>query len=115
MDELSYALKKGKIIVPVLYLQCEIPFRIDRILHSDFTKNYDKGFNDLLRAFDIPKEKKKTKLTIGKRYQGDKFFYIDASGQHGLIAAPVDQGKHGWEEAKKTCKNLVLAGYDDWY
>ena len=30
-------------------------------------------------------------LTIGQAYQGGIIFWLDASGQHGLIAAPVDQ------------------------
>lgn len=32
-----------------------------------------------------------TKLAIGQYYQGGIIFYIDGSGQHGLIAAPNDQ------------------------
>ena len=31
-------------------------------------------------------------IGIGKTYQGGIIFYIDDSGQHGLIAAPIDQG-----------------------
>ncbi|MBC7507398.1 MAG: hypothetical protein H7320_01410, partial [Ferruginibacter sp.] len=32
-----------------------------------------------------------TTLTIGQSYQGGKIFWLDATGQHGLIAATVDQ------------------------
>ena len=31
-------------------------------------------------------------LTIGQRYQGGIIFWLDATGQHGLIAATADQG-----------------------
>ncbi len=31
-------------------------------------------------------------IAIGNKFQGGVIFYIDASGQHGLIAAPSDQG-----------------------
>lgn len=32
-----------------------------------------------------------TNLKIGKKYQGGIIFYLDSTGQHGLIAAPTDQ------------------------
>jgi hypothetical protein len=32
-----------------------------------------------------------TRHWIGEHYQGGIIFYVDSSGQHGLIAAPVDQ------------------------
>jgi hypothetical protein len=35
-------------------------------------------------------------IALGKTYQGGIIFYIDGSGQHGLIAAPKDQGYAKW-------------------
>ena len=82
---------------------------------------------------------------IGQFYQGGIIFYIDSTGEHGLIAAPVDQGTAPWGcegtlvgtllgygkgpqntiaieavcttagTAADICANLVLNGYDDWY
>jgi hypothetical protein len=37
------------------------------------------------------KENEKSSFTIGQDYQGGKIAYIDATGLHGLIAAPLDQ------------------------
>ena len=37
-----------------------------------------------------------TTLSIGQIYQGGKIAYIDASGLHGLIAAPSDQEQAPW-------------------
>src|SRR5512142_3024261 len=31
MDEVSYALEEGKQVIPVLYRECEIPFRLRRL------------------------------------------------------------------------------------
>ncbi len=39
---------------------------------------------------------KKEELKIGQTYQGGIIFYLDASGDHGLIAAPADQGVTSW-------------------
>src|SRR5450755_3609128 len=32
-DELSFALSKRKRVIPVLYLQCDVPFRLARLQH----------------------------------------------------------------------------------
>lgn len=53
MDELSYAFDEGKMIIPVMYLECDRPFRLRRRHFCDFTKDFEDGFNDLLRAFEI--------------------------------------------------------------
>ena len=53
-------------------------------------------------------------LAIGDPYQGGKIFWLDATGQHGLIAAPDDQSAKGWSAAQ-LCNDLVLGGYSDWY
>ena len=37
------------------------------------------------------KDKPEPKLEIGQEYQGGKIAYLDATGKHGLIAAPADQ------------------------
>jgi TIR domain-containing protein len=53
MDEVSYALEEGKLVVPVLIRPCELPFRLRRVQHIDFTAEYATGFSQLLRALRI--------------------------------------------------------------
>lgn len=53
MDELNFALEEGKVIIPVLHIDCKIPFRIRRRQYCDFTKNYNNGLNDLLKEDSI--------------------------------------------------------------
>ena len=48
LDEISFALRKRKTIVPVLYRDCEMPFRLDRIQYLDFRTDYSRGFKALL-------------------------------------------------------------------
>lgn len=83
-------------------------------------------------------------IAIGKTYQGGIIFYLDSTGEHGLIAAPADQGTGiQWYNgayiatgatgtglantkkivttqgtgsyAAKLCFNLVIGAYSDWY
>jgi hypothetical protein len=84
-------------------------------------------------------------LAIGTNYAGGIVFYVDSTGQHGLVCAPSDQGTFQWgcqstniptstdfgtgmantlaivngcsqrPIAASVCNDLVLNGYDDWY
>lgn len=49
MDEVSFALEQGKQVIPVLHQSCEIPFRLRRVQHLDFTRDYDTGLQRLLQ------------------------------------------------------------------
>ena len=53
MDEVSYALNEGKLVVPVLIRPCNIPYRLQRLQYIDFTADYETGFTQLLRALGI--------------------------------------------------------------
>jgi hypothetical protein len=83
-------------------------------------------------------------ITIGSNYAGGIVFYIDSTGQHGLVCAPSNQGGFTWGGAfiggtssafgtgqantslilagsnqrpiaASVCDDLVLNGYSDWY
>ena len=83
--------------------------------------------------------------TLGESFGGGVIFYIDASTQHGLIAATSDQGTYVWGDGTTTnatgtaegtgkantaaivrtqgtgsyaayiCTHLTLNGYTDWF
>ena len=50
LDEVSFALETNKTIIPVLYLDCAIPFRLRRLQYIDFRTDYDRGLKELLRT-----------------------------------------------------------------
>ena len=52
-----------------------------------------------------------TTLTIGQAYQGGIIFWLDATGQHGLIAATADQSTGiQWNNGSFTLTNAVRDG-----
>jgi formylglycine-generating enzyme required for sulfatase activity len=50
MDEIDYALKKEKRIVPIYYRDCEVPFRIGRLNQIDMRLDYESGLRALIRG-----------------------------------------------------------------
>lgn len=52
MDEVSYALEEGKLMVPLLLRPTSMPFRLRRVQYVDFTPGYDRGLGQLLNALD---------------------------------------------------------------
>ena len=52
-DEISYALRQGKIVVPVLYMDCVIPLRLERKQYIDFRSDYARGLAALLHHLRI--------------------------------------------------------------
>ncbi|NNE09761.1 MAG: toll/interleukin-1 receptor domain-containing protein [Gemmatimonadetes bacterium] len=46
-DEVGYALDEKRTVIPVLYQQCEIPFRLRRVQYIDFTADYDSALDRL--------------------------------------------------------------------
>ena len=58
---------------------------------------------------------KSIKLKVGQKHQGGIIFYIDNTGEHGLVCMTIDQGKYNWDEAMSICEKLNMNGYSDWY
>ena len=52
LDEITYAFQKGKRIIPVLSEECNVPLRLARLQHIDFTGNYKNGYSILLEVLN---------------------------------------------------------------
>jgi hypothetical protein len=52
MDEVSFGLEERRLIIPVLYRDCKIPFRLRRVQYIDVRTDYQRGLQDLLRMLD---------------------------------------------------------------
>lgn len=52
MDEVSYALDEGKLVIPIMWRLTSMPFRLRRVQYVDFTTQREAGFAQLLRAVE---------------------------------------------------------------
>ena len=50
MDEVSFGLETDKRIVPILFKDCALPFRLKRLHYIDFRVGYDDGFKRLIQT-----------------------------------------------------------------
>lgn len=50
MDEIAFALERGKVVLPVLYRACRVPLQIARMQYADFTASYANGFAAVRRS-----------------------------------------------------------------
>lgn len=53
LDEVSFALDQQKTLIPVLYRDCDIPFRLRRFQHVDFRGDYDRMLQELRKCLHI--------------------------------------------------------------
>jgi len=56
MDEVSFALEEKKTVIPVVYKDCVIPFRLRRLQYVDFKEDYAHGLQELLSVL-APQQK----------------------------------------------------------
>jgi hypothetical protein len=55
-DEISFALSKWKRVIPVLYRECDVPFRLARLQHIDFRTDYARGLKTLLKILSVEQQ-----------------------------------------------------------
>jgi TIR domain len=54
MAEVNFALDEGKPVIPVLYRECRIPYRLRLFQRADFSKDHQQGMVQLARALNHP-------------------------------------------------------------
>lgn len=88
MDEVSYALGKGKRVVPLLIHNCEVPFRLARFQRIDFTKDYDTAFQHLVQTLNAPQT-----TSVNEQIQPEENFNKQKTQQHDDSVASPAKGK----------------------
>lgn len=63
-DEVSFALSRQKRVIPVLYRDCDVPFRLARLQHIDFRADYARAMSILLRALGVG-HAAQSQMTVG--------------------------------------------------
>jgi hypothetical protein len=56
-DEVQFALTKNKRLIPLLYQDCEIPYRLRPFQYADFRMDYARGLKSVLKSLGIQQPK----------------------------------------------------------
>ena len=60
MNEVSFALEEQKTVIPVIYRDCVIPFRLRRLQYVDFKQVYAYGLKELLKVLSSQQKPEQT-------------------------------------------------------
>ena len=102
-DEIAYALSKKKRVFPILYQDCDIPFRLARVQYVDFRQDYPAGLELLLEQmaiFGVPISAEPRRApTAGEQ--------TPASGETtpGDSRQPPDRGGGGLRKVLLSCRS----------
>jgi hypothetical protein len=95
-DEISFALRKQKVIIPVLYRDCDVPLRLERHQHIDFRTNYERGLKALQKALGAGR----TSIAEPTSLNGQESRAV-YEGQQGVERARLDEErKQAAEQAR---------------
>ena len=94
LDEVSFALESRKTVLPILYRDCEIPFRLRRVQRLDFRKDYSLMLQVLRRS-----------LGSGAEAEHGS----SAADQIALVSTPAVVEQHASAESSADVKNHLNA------
>jgi len=85
LDEIGYALARKKPIIPVLYQDCEVPYRLNRLQYVDFRTAYDEQLKYLLLAIGDAKQNPNT-IPVPVAHDRSRRLYLLAGAGAAVIA-----------------------------
>jgi hypothetical protein len=81
-----------------------------------YVRSYAKNSNGVVVYGDDVIFSTTSNLFVGASHAGGIIFYLDSTGQHGLVCAPTNQNSTPHQVwANSICEDLILNGYSDWY
>jgi photosystem II stability/assembly factor-like uncharacterized protein len=98
-DEVSYALSKQKRVIPVLYRDCDVPFRVARLQHIDFRADYDRGLKALLKVLGVSPPA--TSAAAVPAPDAGAHPALPDSGVRPFVSEPVEQRSEGERERQE--------------
>jgi photosystem II stability/assembly factor-like uncharacterized protein len=109
LDEVSFALRSEKRIIPVLYRECRIPLRLHRLQHLDFSVDYDRGFKMLARTLDA-KSNKEAKEHAGEqatlKKERSKTEEVPQPNEDAGIGGEDDEQERLWKKWKNVDRSV---------
>jgi hypothetical protein len=107
MDEVSFALEERKTIIPIVYRDCTIPFRLRRLQHVDFRQDYARALNDLVRTLVSGTESVPVRPAVPVS-SGDPIEVAHTQQQRALEQTVTDRDTRASEQAEYEARQRQL-------
>lgn len=118
LDEVSYGLEEGKKVIPILYRECHIPFRLRRVHHVDFTSDYEGAYTALLRTLELerrPDDRSFTETqTVDRKGTRERLEETPSSGSREDVAVPSFSGAGVLRIGALTLIGTVIGALGGW-
>ena len=86
MDEVNFALRKKNTVIPVIYRDCDVPFRLDRLQHVDFRQDYACGLRALLKILAPGQSARRRRPAIPNVGRQGQFVVYGADSLENILA-----------------------------
>jgi parallel beta-helix repeat protein len=117
MDEVSFALEQQKRVIPLLFQDCQIPFRLRRVQYVDFRSDYADGLQRLLRALtagnELPPDLARSGAVFRVRPAGPEYRTIMAAVRLAADGDSVEIEAGIYREHVHIDKRLDIGGVGD--
>ncbi len=77
LDEVSFALGKQKTVIPILFRESEVPYRLQRIQHLDLRSDYARGINTLVEVLAPAGKRTPVTTSAPPRQDWDWLWLVD--------------------------------------
>jgi TPR repeat protein len=100
-DEVTFALEEHKTVIPILYRDCKIPFRLLPFQNVDFRTDYARGLNVLLEILDVERPEITAPCATSATLVDSRSEVLDAvESQRATDLARLEERGHATEQAR---------------
>ena len=111
-DEISFALKKQKTVIPILHLDCDLPIRLARLQYIDFRSDYAGGLEALLKTLGVEKAAAASNSQASAAPASTEVPLPEVDTSEGSVF--LGYSREDSEFALRLAKDLKVAGANVW-
>lgn len=114
MDEVSFALEEKKLVIPVLYRDCNIPFRLRRLQYIDTRVRYEEGIARLLIMLGARQQVEPPPVTVPSQEERQNRRTVvyattkETTDQQPKVDQSVETEPAGAEKVKREPSSVVV-------
>jgi TPR repeat protein len=101
LAEAAYAIDEGQEVIPVLYRECKIPFRLRPFQYADFRTNYEVGLDELLTSLSTKNEATASATAEEARLEAESIQAVADTDEKARLAQQEHERQAAAEKARQ--------------